>query len=117
MKLVVLNAATGDVVTTLAVGPGAQGVGWDPQHGYIFVANGGGDGNVSIIRRDVTDTYNVIQTLPTRRNARTMAVDAGDGLLYLVTDYMGVQRGAPGGFGEVKAVPVAGSFQVLQIGQ
>lgn len=117
MQLVVLNAATGDVVTTLAVGPGAQGVGWDPQHGYIFVANGGGDGNVTVIHRNVTDTYNVVQTLPTRRNARTMAVDAGNGLLYLVTDYMGVQRGAPGGFGEIKAVPVAGSFQVLQIGQ
>lgn len=117
MQLVVLNAATGEVVATLAVGPGAQGVGWDPQHGYIFVANGGGDGNVSIIRRDVTDTYNVIQTLPTRRNARTMAVDAGNGLVYLVTDYLGVQRGAEGGFGVAKTVPVAGSFQVLQIGQ
>jgi hypothetical protein len=117
MKLVVLNAATGDVVTTLAVGPGAQGVGWDPEHGYIFVANGGGDGSVTIVRRDVTDTYNVIQTLPTRRHARTMAVDSGNGLVYLVTDYQGVERGAPGGFGVAKTVPVAGSFQVLQIGQ
>lgn len=117
MTLVVLNATTGDVVTTLAVGPGAQGVGWDPEHGYIFVANGGGDGNVSVIHRNVTDTYNVIQTLPTRRNARTMAVDADDGLVYLVTEYLGVQRGAPGGFGDVKATPVEGSFQVLQIGQ
>jgi DNA-binding beta-propeller fold protein YncE len=117
MELVVLNATTGEVVTTLAVGPGAQGVGWDPQHGYIFVANGGGDGNVTIIRRDVTDTYNVIQTLPTRRRARTMAVDANDGLVYLVTGYLGVQRGAPGGFGVAKTVPVEGSFQVLQLGQ
>jgi DNA-binding beta-propeller fold protein YncE len=117
MQLIVLNAATGDLVTTLAVGPGAQGVGWDPQHGYIYVANGGGDGNVTVIHRNVTDTYNVVQTLPTRRNARTIAVDAGNGLLYLVTDYLGVQRGAPGGFGVAKTVPVAGSFQVLQIGQ
>lgn len=117
MQLVVLNAATGEVVTTLAVGPGADDVGWDPDHGYIFVANGGGDGSVTVIRRDVTDTYNVIQTLPTRRHARTMAVDAGDGLVYLVTEYLGVQRGAPGGFGALKAVPVGGSFQVLQIGQ
>lgn len=117
MQLVVLNAATGDVVATLAVGPGAQGVGWDPQHGYIFVANGGGDGNLTIVRRDVTDTYNVIQTLPTRRRARTMAVDADNGLVYLITAYLGVQRGAPGGFGGAKTVPIEGSFQVLQIGQ
>ncbi len=117
MTLVVLNSATGDTVTTLQVGPGAHDVGWDAEHGYIFVANGGGDGNITVIHRNVTDTYNVNQTLPTRQRARTMAVDADSGLVYLVTDYLGAQTGGHGGLNGLKVVPVEGSFQVLQIGQ
>ncbi len=116
MTMVVVNAETGDLVTTLPVGPGADAVGYDPNRGQIFVANGGGDGSLTIIRRDVTDTYAVVQTLPTRRQARTLAVDSESGDVFLVTDYTGADRNLSGGFGALKMAPVEGSFQVLEIG-
>ncbi len=116
MSMVVVNADTGALVTTLPVGPGADAVGYDPNRAQIFVANGGGDGSLTIIRRDVTDTYAVVQTLPTRRQARTLAVDPENGDVFLVTDYMGADRNLSGGFGPLKMVPVQGSFQVLEIG-
>jgi DNA-binding beta-propeller fold protein YncE len=116
MRLVVLNGGTGEVVTTLPIGPGAQAVGYDAGRGLIYTANGDAQGTLTIIRQDVTDTYNVIQNLPTRQRARTLAVDSDTGQIFLVTDYAGVNLAQPGGIGTLKAAAVSGSFQVLVVG-
>ncbi|MGB6826490.1 MAG: hypothetical protein WBE41_00505 [Terracidiphilus sp.] len=113
--LEVLNTGTGDRVTSLPIGPGADAVGYDPDHGMIFTSNGGAEGSLTIIRQDVTDTYNVIQTLPTRQRADTLAVNPAGGAVYLVTDYQGVDLSQPGGIGTLKEKPVEGSFQVLTV--
>jgi DNA-binding beta-propeller fold protein YncE len=114
-KLVVLNAATGDKVTSLPIGPGVEAVGYDSEHGLLFTANGGAEGSLTIIRQDVTDSYAVIQTLPTRQRAGMLAVNPQSGAVYLVTDYLGVDLGAQGGIGTLVQKPVQGSFQVLRI--
>jgi hypothetical protein len=114
-RLVVVNAGTGDKVTTLPIGPGVQAVGYDNEHSLLFTANGGAEGSVTIIRQDVTDSYAVIQTLPTRQRAATLAVNPATGAVYLVTDYLGVDLDKPGGIGTLTQKPVQGSFQVLQV--
>ncbi|MGB6742062.1 MAG: hypothetical protein WBE38_00290, partial [Terracidiphilus sp.] len=115
-KLVVLNAGTGDKVATLPIGPGVEAVGYDSEHGLLFTANGGAEGSITIVRQDVTDSYAVIQTLPTRQRASTLAVNPQTGAVYLVTDYLGVDLNRPGGIGTLVQKPVSGSFQVLQVG-
>ena len=115
-KLVVLNAGTGEIVATLPTGPGVDAVGYDPERGRIFVASGGGDGNLTVIRQQVPDSYAVIQNLATRQRARTLAVNPKTGVVYLVTDYMGVDLARTGGIGDLRMTPVTGSFQVLEIG-
>jgi DNA-binding beta-propeller fold protein YncE len=114
--LVVVNAVDGSKVTTLPIGPGADAVGYDQDHGLIFTANGGAEGSMTIVRQDVTDTYAVIQTLPTRQRAGELAVDSGTGAVYSVTDYLGVNLEKPGGIGTLEQTPVKGSFQILKIG-
>jgi DNA-binding beta-propeller fold protein YncE len=114
--LEVLNTGTGEKVTSLPIGPGADTVGYDPDHGLIFTANGAAEGSMTIIRQDVTDSYAVIQTLPTRERANTLAVNPSTGSVYLVTDYQGVDLSRPGGIGTLREKPVEGSFQVLQVG-
>jgi DNA-binding beta-propeller fold protein YncE len=114
--LEVLNTGTGEKVTSLPIGPGADAVGYDPDHGLIFTANGAAEGSMTIIRQDVTDSYAVIQTLPTRERANTLAVNPSTGSVYLVTDYQGVDLSRPGGIGTLHEKPVEGSFQVLQVG-
>jgi DNA-binding beta-propeller fold protein YncE len=114
-KLVVVNTGTGDKTATLPIGPGVDAVGYDSDHGLLFTANGGAEGSLTIIRQDVTDSYAVIQTLPTRQRASTLAVDPRTGAVYLVTDYLGVNLEHPGGIGTLEQTPVEGSFQVLQI--
>jgi len=116
MKMVVLNAVSGERVVSLPTGPGTGAVGYDPNRGLIYIANGGANGSLTVIRQDVTDTYAVIQDLPTRQRARTLAVNHSTGEVYLVTDLMSVNLAKPGGIGTLQAVHVNGSFQVLVIG-
>jgi DNA-binding beta-propeller fold protein YncE len=116
MKMVVLNAATGELVASLPTGPGTDAIGYDQGRGLIYTANGGADGSLTVIHQDVTDTYAVIQILPTRRRARTLAVNPVTGEVYLVTDLLGVNLAQPGTIGTLQTAPVKGSFQVLVIG-
>lgn len=116
MKLEVLNAGSGEMVTSLPIGPGADSVGYDSGRGLIYIASGGAQGTLTIIRQDVTDTYTEIQNLPTRQRARTLAFNPDTGQVYLVTDYVGVNLAKSGGIGTLRLAPVPGSFQVLVIG-
>jgi DNA-binding beta-propeller fold protein YncE len=118
MKLAVLNTNTGATVTTLPIGPEALAVGYDPDRSLIYSSNGGGDGTLTIIRQDVTDSYAVIQTLPTRQQARTLAVNPSNGQVYLVTVIQVAKLGPPprNGIGKLKVVPQDSSFQVLAVG-
>jgi DNA-binding beta-propeller fold protein YncE len=121
-KMEVLNIGTGEVVATLPIGAGTDAIGYDPTRGLIYTANGGGLGSVTIIRQDVNDSYAVIQELPTRQRARTLAVNPVSGEVYLVTNLVGFdlkQKGVGGSaytLPVVQAQPVSGSFQVLVVG-
>jgi DNA-binding beta-propeller fold protein YncE len=118
MTMAVLDANTGNTVTTLPTGPGADAVGYDPDRSLIFTANGGAQGSLTVIRQDVTDSYAVIQTLPTRQQARTLAVNSSTGQVYLVTVIDVAKLGAPpvNGIGTLKMAPQDSSFQVLVVG-
>lgn len=118
LKMAVLNANTGETLETLPIGPGPEAVGFDADRGLIFTANGGAQGSVTIIRRDGTDSYAVVQTLPTLQQARTLAVNSSTGQVYLVTVLQVAELGAPpkNGIGTLKTVPQDSSFQVLVVG-
>ena len=74
--LAVLNANHGEPVASLITGPGDDVIGYDAGRGLIYSANGGGYGSLTIIQQDAnTDSYAVIQNLPTLARARTLAVD------------------------------------------
>jgi DNA-binding beta-propeller fold protein YncE len=121
-KMEVLNSGTGEVLATLTIGAGTDAIGYDATRGLIYTSNGGGLGSLTVIRQDVTDSYAVIQELPTRQRARTLAVNPVNGEVYLVTNLQGFdlnKKGEGGGaytLPVVQAAPVSGSFQVLVVG-
>jgi YVTN family beta-propeller protein len=116
-KMVAVDAQSGHIVAALPIGPGPDAIGYDPNRGLIFTANGAGDGSLTIIRQDVTDTYSVVQTLPTRQNARTLAIDPSTGEVYLAAVIYGaVLDSAPVNNAPVKMQAIDGSFQVLVVG-
>jgi DNA-binding beta-propeller fold protein YncE len=115
LTMEVLNAANGDLITSLPIGYGVDAIGYDPDRGLIYTANGAPMGSLTVIHQDVTDTYAVIQTLPTRQRARTLAVNPANGDVYLVTDYLGMPLDKPGAIGTLHTMQAPGSFQVLVI--
>jgi len=116
MKLEVLNASSGDLVASLPIGAGTDAVGYDANHGLIYASNGGGVGSLTIIRQHLTDSYAVVQELPTQARARTLAVNPDSGEVYLVTNITGFDLNHKGGVDDLKPAPVQGSFQVLVVG-
>lgn len=116
MKMQVIDSTDGKVMDSLPIGAGTDGIGYDPNRGLIYSSNGGGVGSLTIIRQHLTDSYAVIQELPTRARARTLAVNPVSGDIYLVTNITGFDLTHKGGVGDLKTAPVEGSFQVLVVG-
>ena len=118
MKLKVLATNTGASIAAITIGPGVDAMAYDPGRGLVFTANGGGYGSVTVVRQHLTDSYAVIQNLPTMQQARTVTIDPSTGLIYLVTTLYGADLKNPplNGIGTLKMKPVPGSFQVLVIG-
>ena len=92
-KLLVVNAATGAVVSTLAIGKRSDAAAFDGHLKRVFSSNG--EGTLSVIQQGDSDRYKSLGNLPTQVGARTMTLDAESGRLYLVTgDYSEVDPSA-----------------------
>jgi DNA-binding beta-propeller fold protein YncE len=94
--LVVMDADSGRVVQTLAIGNGVDAAAYDPQAGLVFTSNG--EGNISVIRQLGPDKYSSLAKVPTQKGARTMALDTGRHVLYTVANAAADASGKPGAF-------------------
>ena len=109
--LVVLNAVDGKVISQLPIGDGCDGVAFDPAAKNIYTANG--EGTLTIIHEDDADHYTVLENLPTKKGARTIALDKQTHFIYLPTaEFEAIEPGQKG-----RPKMKMGSFQVLQIGR
>jgi YVTN family beta-propeller protein len=82
-KMVVLDADSGKVLGTPAIGKNTDGAGFDPENGLAFSSNG--DGTLTIIRDDGKGKFEVAETVKTLPGARTMTVDPKTHRVFLVT--------------------------------
>ena len=79
---VVVDAATGKVVATIANGDGVDALGWDAAQHLIYIP-AGRDSNVTVVREDAPDKYTVVATVATMRGAKTITVDPVKHVAYL----------------------------------
>jgi hypothetical protein len=85
--MVMMDSASGKVVSTVPIGPGVDANSYDPATKLAF-ASCGGDGTVTIAREDSPDKLTVVQTLQTARGSRTMILDPKTHKIYLAAvDY------------------------------
>ena len=94
--MAVMNADTGQVITTLPIGDHVDASAFDPETKLIFNSNG--EGTITVIHQDSLDKYSVVQTVKTVPHAKTMALDAKTHQLFLST-------------------AEAGQFEVLVVGR
>ncbi|HEV8631321.1 MAG TPA: YncE family protein [Thermoanaerobaculia bacterium] len=69
----VVDPDHGKVVATVPIGQGVDGAGFDPQSLLAFSSNG--EGSLTVVREERPDRFAVVETVPTRKGGRTMAVD------------------------------------------
>jgi DNA-binding beta-propeller fold protein YncE len=82
--LAVLDSDSGNLVTTLEIGRGNDGVIYDPATHKVYTSNGV-DGNLVIYDQVNADTYKLAEATTTRPYARTMALDPKTKKIYFVT--------------------------------
>jgi YVTN family beta-propeller protein len=81
--MAVMNADTGQVITTLPIGDHVDATAYDPETKLIFNSNG--EGTVTVIHQDGPDRYSVVETVKTLPRAKTMALDPKTHQLFLST--------------------------------
>ena len=112
-NMAVVDSNTGKVVATPTIGDGPDAARFDPKHQLAFSSNG--EGTLSVVHEDSPDSYSVIQTLPTKKGARTLALDESTGTIYVVTADFGPRPAATADHPHPRPALVPGSFVILVI--
>ena len=100
----------GRVMTTLPIGTGVDGAGYDPASGNAFASNA--DGTLTVIHQDSADKYSVTQTVKTPQGSRNMGLDPTNHRLFVASAKFG-----PVPAGGRRGSVIAGSFAILVIEQ
>jgi DNA-binding beta-propeller fold protein YncE len=79
--MAVVDAKTGKLLATPAIGAGADAAAYDAELGLAFSSNG--EGTLTVVRQEGPDRYTVLEQVPTKRGARTMALDPSSHRIYL----------------------------------
>jgi DNA-binding beta-propeller fold protein YncE len=109
--MVVMDADTGKVVATAAIGEGVDAARFDPSTQFVFSSNG--EGSLTVVHEDSPDRYTVVENVKTERGARTMELDPKTHRICTVTADLGPQPSEP----HEPPPMVPGSFRLLVLGQ
>lgn len=77
----------GRLVTTVPIGRGVDGAGYDPDKGDAYASNA--DGTLTVIHEDSPDSYHVVENVQTAQGARNMGLDPASHRVYLVSARFG----------------------------
>jgi len=115
-NMVMVNALDGKVITTLPLGVGTDGAGFNPDTMEAFSSQG--DGTLTVIKENSPTSFVVEQTVTTMPSAKTMTIDSKTGHILLI----GAEFGAPatpppagGRAGRGQMVP--DSFSIVLVGK
>jgi DNA-binding beta-propeller fold protein YncE len=114
--MVVSDFENGKVVTTVPIGSGPDAVRYDAGTGLVFSPNGR-QGTLTVVKQDSADKYEVIETVPTARGARTMALDPKTHNVFVVTAEFGPAPAPTKERPRPRPTIIPGSFKVLEFGR
>lgn len=110
--MAVVSADTGKVIATLKIGDDPDAAGFDPELQQAFSSNGG-SGTLTVVHEDSPEKFSVVEDVPTKKYARTMAIDFKTHNIFLpVADFEAVTPP-----GERRPPMKPNSFEVLLVGR
>ena len=112
--MVMVDAETGKVVSTIKIGKNVDGVAFDPVLKRIYTSNG--EGTMTVIQQKNADSYSVLENFPTQKGARTIAINSKTHKIYLPTAEYNPAPKPSNENPKPRAIIKPGSFKVLEVG-
>ncbi|MDB6084959.1 MAG: YncE family protein [Gammaproteobacteria bacterium] len=112
--MAVTDSATGKQVAKVKIGEGPDAVTYDAKRGLVYSSNG--EGTLTVVRQESPDSYRVVATVPTKRGARTMALDPATGKAYLASADFGPAPAPTPEAPHPRPVPLPDTFTMLVVG-
>jgi DNA-binding beta-propeller fold protein YncE len=114
-NMVILSAQDGKVITTLPIGRGSDGAGFNPKTMEAFSSQG--DGTLTIIKESSPTSFYVEQTVQTMLGAKTMTLDPKTNrILLIAAEYSPTPTPAPER-GQSGRVMLPDSFSIVVVGR
>jgi DNA-binding beta-propeller fold protein YncE len=85
--MAVVDADSGKVLATPAIGEGVDATRYDPETGLAFASCG--EGVLTVVKEDSPNKFSVAETIPTQQGARTMELDSKTHNVFVVTAKFG----------------------------
>jgi DNA-binding beta-propeller fold protein YncE len=114
--MAVVNADTGKVLATPAIGEGVDATAFDDETGLAF-ASCGEDGVLTVVREESPDKFSVAENVPTQKGARTLALDAKTHNVLVVTAKFGPPPAPTAENPHPRRTILPDSFVVLVVGK
>jgi DNA-binding beta-propeller fold protein YncE len=109
--MAVIDADSGKVIATPAIGDGVDANAFDPETKLAFASNGQ-SGTLTVVHEDSPDKFTVVENVPTKRSARTMGLDLKTHNIFLSSaDF------DPPAPGERRGKMKPGSFAIIVVGK
>lgn len=113
--MAVVDANSGKVIATPAIGKGPDAAGFDPARGFAFASCR--EGVLTIVHEDSPNKFTVVQNVTTEAGARTMAFDSKTHNVFLVTAKFGPPAAPTAEMPRPRPTILPDSFEVLVVGQ
>jgi len=113
--MAVVDANTGKVLATPAIGDGVDATAFDSESGLAFASCG--EGVLTVVKEESPGKFEVAETVPTQEGARTMAFDSKTQRVFVVTAKFGPPPAPTAENPHPRRSILPDSFVVLVIGK
>jgi DNA-binding beta-propeller fold protein YncE len=109
----IVDSTNGRVVAHVPIGEEVDGAGFDPSRQLAYAS--GGDGTLTVVKEETPDRFSVLETVATKRGARTMAVDEQTHRIFLATAQRNPPPPSTASQPHPRPTVVPGTFEVLVV--
>lgn len=113
--MAILDVKAGKVIATVPIGEGVDGNGYDPATRLAFSSNG--DGTLTVVRESSPGTFEVAETVTTRRGSRTMAIDPKTHTIFLPAAKFSPPPASTSAVPKPRPAMIKDSFEILVVGK